>query len=56
MDNQNTSDIAAFPELFDGLDQFIEEEAGHLIRTSAVLALAIAVPGAALFYLASSVA
>lgn len=56
MDNQSPSDIAAFPELFDGLDQFIKEEAGHLIRTVSVLALSLAIPGTVLLYLARSVA
>lgn len=56
MESQHASDIAAFPELFDGLDQFIEEEAGHLMRTAAVLALAVGIPGAALAYLISSLA
>jgi hypothetical protein len=26
MDKQNHNDIAAFPELFDGMEQFIEEQ------------------------------
>lgn len=38
MDKQNHNDIAAFPELFDGLEQFIEEQASGLKRTSAILA------------------
>lgn len=44
MEKQSHSDIAAFPELFDGLEQFIEEQAAGLKRTSAILALVIAVP------------
>lgn len=56
MDSRQPNDIAAFPELFDGLDQFIAEEASHLLRTGAFVALAVAIPGAALFYLATAVA
>ncbi|HLO62031.1 MAG TPA: hypothetical protein VK165_03615 [Azonexus sp.] len=41
---EKRNDIAAFPELFDGMDQFIEEQAAGLKRTSALLALALAVP------------
>ncbi len=41
MDKQNHSDIAAFPELFDGMEQFIEEQAAGIKRTSAILALAM---------------
>mgnify|MGYP003590151765 CR=1 FL=1 len=44
MDKQNYSDIAAFPELFDGMEQFIEEQAAGIKRTSAMLALALAIP------------
>ncbi len=43
MDNQNRSDIAAFPELFAGMEQFIAEEAAGFKRTSVILA-AIALP------------
>ena len=44
MDKQNHSDIAAFPELFDGMEQFIEEQAADIKRTSALLAFALALP------------
>lgn len=44
MDKQNSSDIAAFPELFDGMEQFIEEQANELKRTGALVALLLAVP------------
>ncbi len=44
MDKQNYSDIAAFPELFDGMEQFIEEQAADIKRTSALLAFALALP------------
>ena len=43
MDNQNRSDIAAFPELFEGMEQFIEEQAAGLKRTSVFVA-AVALP------------
>jgi hypothetical protein len=43
MDNQNRSDIASFPELFDGMEQFIAEQAAGFKRTSVILA-AIALP------------
>ncbi|WP_434513852.1 hypothetical protein AB6Q56_14860 [Dechloromonas sp. ARDL1] len=49
---EKRNDIAAFPELFDGMEQFIEEQASGLKRTSAMLALAVAVPGS-LFVLAT---
>jgi hypothetical protein len=49
MDKQNPRDIAAFPELFDGLEQFIEEQASGLKRTSAILA-ATAMGGGMLIY------
>ena len=44
MDKQNHIDIAAFPELFDGMEQFIEEQAADIKRTSALLAFALALP------------
>lgn len=44
MEKQNHSDIATFPELFDGMEQFLEEQTAGLKRTSAILALALAVP------------
>jgi hypothetical protein len=43
MDKQNHNDIAAFPELFDGMEQFIEEQAAGIKRTSVILAM-IALP------------
>ena len=56
MDNQNRSDIAGFPELFDGMDQFIMEQAAGLKRTSVILA-AIALPcGMLLAWLANQAA
>jgi hypothetical protein len=39
MSKQNQSEIAAFPELFDGLEQFIEEQASGLKRMSVILAV-----------------
>jgi len=44
MNNQNRSDIAAFPELFAGMEQFIAEQAAGFKRTSVILAI-IALPG-----------
>ncbi|MCH2221775.1 MAG: hypothetical protein MK097_15845 [Dechloromonas sp.] len=41
---EKRNDIAAFPELFDGMEEFIEEQAAGLKRTSVILALALAVP------------
>lgn len=38
---EKRNDIAAFPELFDGMEQFIDEQAAGLKRTSAILALAL---------------
>lgn len=43
MDKQNHNDIAAFPELFDGMEQFIDEQAAGIKRTSVILAM-IALP------------
>ncbi len=56
MDNQNRSDIAAFPELFDGMEQFIEEQAAGIKRTSVIVAT-IALPcGMLLAWLANRAA
>lgn len=57
MEHRNYSDIAAFPELFDGLEQFIEEQAKGFKRTSALLVLGVGLPGALLgLYVLSRVA
>ena len=56
MDKQNHSDIAAFPELFDGLEQFIEEQASGLKRTSAILAASAMGGGMLIFYVLSKLA
>lgn len=56
MDKQTHSDIAAFPELFDGLEQFIEEQANGLKRTSAILAASAMGGGMLIFYVLSKVA
>ncbi len=57
MENRSYSDIAAFPELFDGLEQFIEEQAKGFKRTSALLVLGVGLPSALLtFYVLSKVA
>ena len=44
MEKTSGNDIATFPELFDGMEQFIEEQAAGIKRTSAMLALALAIP------------
>ena len=56
MDKQNHSDIAAFPELFDGLEQFIEEQASGLKRTSAILAVSAMGGGMLIFYVLNKIA
>jgi len=56
MDKQSQSDIAAFPELFDGLEQFIEEQASGLKRTSAILAASAMGGGMLLYYVLSKIA
>ncbi len=56
MDKQNHSDIAAFPELFDGLEQFIEEQASGLKRTSAILAASAMGGSMLVFYVLSKIA
>jgi hypothetical protein len=50
MDRQNYSDIAAFPELFDGMEQFIHEQASGFKRTSAILATIALTGGGLLFF------
>ena len=47
MEKTTRSDIAAFPELFDGMDQFIEELGQGIRRTGLRLAI-VAIPGSAL--------
>jgi len=56
MNKQNHSDIAAFPELFDGLEQFIDEQACGLKRTSAILAASAMGGGMLLFYVLNKIA
>jgi hypothetical protein len=53
MEKTGRSDIAAFPELFDGMEQFIDELGSGLRRTGLRLAIA-AVPGSALLLFALS--
>jgi len=53
MDKNGRSDIAAFPELFGDMEQFIEELGAGLRRTGLRLAIA-AIPGSALLFLALS--
>ena len=56
MNKQNHSDIAAFPELFDGLEQFIEEQASGLKRTSAIVAVTAMGGGMLIFFALSKIA
>ena len=56
MDKHNHSDIAAFPELFDGLEQFIEEQASGLKRTSAILAASAMGGGMLIFFALNKIA
>ncbi|MBS1161413.1 MAG: hypothetical protein H6R15_3832 [Proteobacteria bacterium] len=51
MDKNCRSDVAAFPELFTGMEQFIEELAAGLRRTGFRLAV-LAIPGCALLLFA----
>lgn len=51
MEKQGNNEIAAFPELFDGLEQFIDEQVRGLRRTSALLAIVAAGCGGLLFFL-----
>lgn len=44
MDKQNYEATSRFPELFDGMEQFIEEQAIDIKRTSTLLAFALALP------------
>ena len=50
MDKQGSREIAAFPELFDGLEQFIEEQASGIKRTSGIVAIIAMACGALLFF------
>lgn len=51
MDKNCRSDVAAFPELFDGMEQFIEELGAGIRRTGFRLAV-VAIPGSALLLFA----
>jgi len=53
MDKNCRSDVAAFPELFEGMEQFIEELGAGLRRTGFRLAV-MAIPGSALLMFALS--
>ena len=53
MDKNCRSDVAAFPELFDGMEQFIDE-LGEGIRRTGVRLAAIAIPGSVLLLFALS--
>jgi hypothetical protein len=56
MNKQNHSDIAAFPELFDGLEQFIEEQGSGLKRKTAILAVTAMGGGMLIVYVLSKIA
>lgn len=49
MHEQGRNDIATFPELFDGLDQFIAEQTASLKRTSTLLILATSLASVIIF-------
>ncbi len=53
MEKSDRSDIASFPELFDGMEQFIEELGEGIRRTSIRLTL-VAAPGIAILLFAAS--
>lgn len=53
MEKTDRSDIAAFPELFDGMEQFIDEFGKGMRRTGMRLAV-LAIPGSALLLFALS--
>lgn len=56
MDKKSQSDIAAFPELFDGMEQFIAEQAAGIKRTGACLAIvALGLGGSIAFWLNKAV-
>ena len=40
------NDIATCPELFDGVEQFVDEQISLLKRTGAIVVLVVAIPGA----------
>lgn len=51
MDKHSKLDIAAFPELFDGMEQFIAEQAAGIKRASALLAIATPIGSLSVYYL-----
>lgn len=50
MEKQGSREIATFPELFDGLEQFIEEQSDGIKRTSGIVAIVAMTCGALLFF------
>ena len=50
MERTNRGDIAAFPELFAGMEQFIEEQAAGFKRTGTFLAIAVVSGSSALLF------
>lgn len=53
MDKNGRSEIAAFPELFDGMEQFIDELGKGIRRTGFRLAV-VAIPSSAILLFALS--
>ena len=56
MKKPSQTDIAAFPELFEGIDEFFTETFEHLKRTSAALACAATAAGMLLAWVAQRAA
>ncbi len=56
MNKPSSNDIAAFPELFDGLEQFIDEQTADIKRTSSWLAALSLCAGALLYYVFTTLA
>lgn len=50
MERQTRGDIAAFPELFAGMEQFIEEQSAGFKRTGTFLAIALVSGSSALLF------
>jgi hypothetical protein len=56
MDKQPRNEIATFPELFEGMEQFIEEQARGIKKTSAIVAMVALPCGMLLAWLLNRVA
>ena len=46
----NHNDISTCPELFDGVEQFVDEQITLLKRTGAIVVLLVAIPGAVFLF------